>query len=650
MKTRLNVIIRGHGYLEREYQMKLAHWFSCLSLLAQPSSLLADVSLPFSEFQKVISVRSSLLPIKGMDESLALAVLPQDPYAKIYRVHHKDQTFKLAHDAGRNVAAVFSNHSQDRFFFLLDNNGDENYQIHELLLTTGATKKIFGKDGFRATPLSFSQDDRRLYFRSNHLSKKIYSIYSYNLASGHESLLTDGKNSYDGAVVSPSEKHIFLLQALGNNETHVFKLNLKRRKAQKIFAEKGTIFSPQFFSEDEKYLYVNTDWERDRMYCGRILTETASLVEPIRRSDDRDIECDYDERGTISFAIESFDGQKTVAFYKGIFEQEFQTPIPGKVLVGALSRVDGTRRVHFRMSKADSPGDFFSIDLDQGEKSPLTQLTKTNQSSIREADFAKSYDIRYKSFDGLSIHGIIFAKEEWLKDGVKRPVILWPHGGPDSLVEHAYSPIFQYWVLNGYVVFAPNFRGSTGYGKRFERLNDKDWGGGHIKDLIWGKNEIAKLSYVDPARIYIVGASFGGFSTLSAITQYPTEFAGAVAIVALANLFTFAKSIPPDPAWQNEFRTELGDAVKDKKLFEERSPYFKADKIRIPLKIYQAENDVRTVKAEMDQFAAKLQEAKIPVQYEVLANEGHSLGRTESREKVFEGTIRFLNGLTPSRN
>src|SRR5690606_5387765 len=137
-------------------------------------------------------------------------------------------------------------------------------------------------------------------------------------------------------------------------------------------------------------------------------------------------------------------------------------------------------------------------------------------------------------------------------------------------------------------------------------LNDKDWGGGHIKDLIWAKRAMEKLDFIDKDRIYIVGARFGGFSTLSTITQNPKEFEGAVAIVALANLFTFMKSIPEDPAWQAEFLTEVGDPVKDKKLYEERSPYFHAEKIAIPLKIYQAENDVRTVKAEMDQFVAKL--------------------------------------------
>jgi dipeptidyl aminopeptidase/acylaminoacyl peptidase len=615
-----------------------------LSFLGYPVAS-ADVALPFAEFQKLIAARSQLLPIKGREESLVLAVLPQDPYAKVYRVTHSDQKFNLVHDAGRNISGIFSNFAQDRFFALLDNNGDENYQIYEIDPTQGNPKKIFGHDGARATPIGFSRDDKRLYLRSNHISKKIFSIFLLDMATANASLITDGKKSFDSALISPSEKHIYLVQAVGNNETHVFRLNRKSRKATQIFKEKGTVFSPEFFNENEKYLYVNTDWERDRTYCGRILTETASLVEPMRRADDRDIECSYDDRAKVSYTLESFDGQTKLRFFKGIFDQEIKTPIPDKTLVSAISRVDGTSKVIVKLSRADSPGDFFMIDLEQGEKSQMSQLTRLNQSNIKDSDFAQSFDLKYKSFDNMPIHGIIFAKKEWTEGQKKFPVIVWPHGGPDSHVEHTYSSIFQYWALNGYVVFAPNFRGSTGYGKRFERLNDRDWGGGHIKDLIAGKNELLKLPYVDPARVFMVGASFGGYSTLSTITQYPKEFTGAVAIVALANLFTFIKSIPPDPAWQSEFRNEVGDPIKDKKRFEKQSPYFYAQNIKIPLKIYQAENDVRTVKAEMDELVKKMRDLKIPVEYEVLANEGHGLSRSESRERVFEGTMKFLNSL-----
>ena len=222
-------------------------------------------------------------------------------------------------------------------------------------------------------------------------------------------------------------------------------------------------------------------------------------------------------------------------------------------------------------------------------------------------------------------------------------MVIWPHGGPDSFEMHQYNRLFQFLALNGYIVLAPNFRGSTGYGKKFETLNDKDWGGGHIKDLIWAKKELVKRPYADPERFFIFGGSFGGFSTLSAITQYSSEFKAAVAFIAIGNLFTFMKSIPPDPGWQSEFLTEVGDPVKDEKLLKERSPFFHVEGIKLPLKIFQAENDIRTVKAEMDGFVAKLLQNNIPVEYTVLKDVGHSLDRKEARLELFEGAVLFFN-------
>ncbi|KAK3604280.1 hypothetical protein CHS0354_002088 [Potamilus streckersoni] len=215
----------------------------------------------------------------------------------------------------------------------------------------------------------------------------------------------------------------------------------------------------------------------------------------------------------------------------------------------SFSVIPGSRQAVVKISASDTPPDYYQFDLDQGANARLNKITALNQSPVKT--LGKSYDLLYKSFDGMQIHGIIYAKEDWVKGNKKYPVIVWPHGGPDAQEIHRYDAGFQYFVAKGFIVFAPNFRGSTGYGKKFETLNDKDWGGGHIKD-------------------------------------YPDEFKGAVAVVALANLFTLMSSIPQDPAWQGEFRTEIGDPVKDEALYRERSPFFHVSKVRTPLKIYQA--------------------------------------------------------------
>lgn len=619
-------------------------------LSTRDTSLADAIQIPFEEFQKVLTPRGRFLPLPGGGASLVLMAMPGDAYPKIYSLDHASGVFKLKSDAGRPIQYLGRDYTLKNYYVLVDNNGDENYVIGKLDIATGRTRPFFGRPGFKAMITDFSSDGETLFVISNHEDKRVYSLYAVDRETGLHKRLTDGKQSFDSATLSPDGRWIALNQYLGNNESHLFLLDREARSGtqlRKVRARKGTNYNASFFSDDGQTLYINSNHRRDRMGCGAIPVLRPSQFSWMFAEPDRDIECHQQRPGDTTFLTETFNGETRLRPFKGLFEKEYEIPAPERAVVSNFVLLPGETSAYLRITQANNPGDFYRFEIAEGKDAKLQRLAKLNISSIPDSAFAKSYDIRYKSDDkdNLGIHGILFAKEEWTKGDAKYPVIVWPHGGPDSHERHVYHPFFQYWALNGFIVFAPNFRGSTGYGKRFETLNDKDWGGGHIRDLIAGKQAIAQLPYVDPDRIFIVGASFGGYSTLSAITQYPNEFKGAVAIVALANLFTFMKSIPPDLAWQTEFKTELGDPVKDAALYKARSPYFFADKIRIPLKIYQAENDVRTVKAEMDQFVARLREHKIPVDYVVLEKEGHGFTRTDTWKNVLQGTVEFLKSI-----
>ncbi|MCH2533833.1 MAG: alpha/beta fold hydrolase [Bdellovibrionales bacterium] len=598
-------------------------------------------NVAFSEFQKVLTPRSKLFPINEGTESLLLIRQPKDKYTKLYKLNHKSKKFTLQYDAGQNINYLTRDRSFKNFYFLMDDNGDENYQIYSFDPETKTTQHIFGKAGFKAMPMGFSNQPEFMYLTSNHQNKAQYTAYRLNLKTGELKLLTQSKINIYSGLVDPRGRYIAVSDYLGNNEVRLYLINLKTFKTTKILSKASTVYKPAFFHPTKNELYISTNQNKDFMGCAKVNLNNPSKINWVFSDKNKSISCDYRSESNISFKTISQKGRINVEMYSGVYNKKLNVNFPEKSLIGSFSEVSNSTKAIVKISSANNPGTFYIFDYEQNTK--LEPIFDLNISSIKNSEFANSYDFNYKSFDGLKIHGIIYAKKQWVNSDIKRPVILWPHGGPDSYEAHVYHPFFQYWVQNGYVVFAPNFRGSSGYGKTFETLNDKDWGGGHIKDLIYGKKALEKLNYIDSDNIFIVGASFGGYSTLSAITQYPNEFKGAVAIVALANLFTFMESIPKDPTWQNEFKTEVGDPIKDKKLLKERSPYFFADKVQIPLKIYQAENDIRTVKAEMDNFVKQLNKYNIPVEYEVLKNEGHGLSRKESWKKVMQGTIEFLN-------
>lgn len=600
-------------------------------------------SVGFSEFMKVITPRGDILPLPGGQESLLLANLPDDPYVKLYRLNHKDHQFKQDLDAGQSISSLRRDPKLKRIYVMLDDDGDENTGIYHYDTASHELTDVFVKEGFRSSIEDFSADGETLYILSNYENKAIYSLYKLDAKSLKSSRLSDGQRSWDRAVVSPDGKTIALQAHRDNGTSEIVLLDAKSKKVSPLLARPNTVYQPAFFHPKKKELYVNSDEGRDRSGCAKISLMGKGALEWVRVQDGRDVNCGYDGASLLSYVEESDAGRTHLFLYEGIFEREITFARPEGANISGVMAMPGDEEIYFKMSRSNAPAEFYTIKRKGGADASPQRISKLNQSRLTEKDFGVSMDFRFASFDGTEIHGLIFAKPEWTASNVKRPLIIWPHGGPDYLVRHEYMSTFQYWVQQGYVIFAPNFRGSIGYGKKFEAMNDRDWGGGHIKDVVWGKREVAKLPYIDGDNVFIVGRSFGGYSTLSAITSYPDEFKGAVAMVAIANLFTFLKSIPPDPSWQEEFLKEVGDPVEDSELLMERSPYFHANKVKTPLLIYQAEKDVRTVVGEMDAYVEKLRESNIPVKYEVLKNEGHFISRRENLDKVMQGTIDFLN-------
>ncbi|MBK8549785.1 MAG: S9 family peptidase [Ignavibacteria bacterium] len=193
----------------------------------------------------------------------------------------------------------------------------------------------------------------------------------------------------------------------------------------------------------------------------------------------------------------------------------------------------------------------------------------------------------------------------------------------------------------GYIVIAPNFRGSTGYGKTFQKMIYKDWGGAEFKDVLGSADYLKSSGYADPENIAVVGGSFGGFMCMTCITKAPELWKCAVDVFGPANLFTFVNSVPEH--WKKGIEDLVGNAEKDKELLTERSPINFIDLINCPLLIVQGKHDPRVVEAESVQIVNKLKEKNKPYEYMLLDDEGHGFSKVSNQIKVFEAMIRFLD-------
>lgn len=597
------------------------------------------IKVPYEEFQKILEPRSTVL-LEGQNALLVVIAMPGDKYPKLYRYDMTTKEFNEEYDHGRTLNWLGEDRSGKNIYMLIDNNGDENYQIYTYNLKTKKPELLFGKEGYRAYPLNTDKSGNTLYITSNFENKAVYSIYRLDIASKKIERVSDGKTNLQGALVSPDGSMIAASRSLSNNENQVYLIDTKKKTTRLYFKKKNSTFHPTFFGPDSKNLFGVTDYKRDRTGCARIPMTKPNHVYYVYEKKNKDVSCGYGEWSDLYVINESYKGRSELHLYKKMFRDEVPVPqLFNNQSVSTMAFDRTNNNLLLKYSAANNPGSLYNLNIKTNKQTHVLDL---NKSTIPADQLATSYDFEYKSFDGMNIHGILMAKPEWKNSGKKYPLVIWPHGGPDSHERHHYRHWFQYLALNGFVVYAPNVRGSTGYGKKFETLNDKDWGGGHIKDLVEARKAVEKLDYVDEDNAFIFGGSFGGYSTLATVTFEPDAFKAAVGFVAIGNLFTFMKSIPPDEAWQSEFTREIGDPEKDKKLYTERSPFFHVDKIKMPLKIYQAENDVRTVKAEMDQFVAELEKKGKPVQYTVLEDVGHGLERPEARKQVLEGTVEFF--------
>jgi dipeptidyl aminopeptidase/acylaminoacyl peptidase len=248
--------------------------------------------------------------------------------------------------------------------------------------------------------------------------------------------------------------------------------------------------------------------------------------------------------------------------------------------------------------------------------------------------------VKYKSFDGLEISALLYQPKGLIKNG-SNPAIVWPHGGPEWQEKNLFNKYFQILANRGYTVIVPNFRGSTGYGKSFQQMIYKDWGGAEFRDVVASREYLLSLGYADKDNIAVVGGSFGGFMTLTCITKAPELWKCAVDIFGPSNLLTFLNSVPEH--WKPGTYELVGHPEHDKQMLTERSPINYVNEIKCPLFVIQGFYDPRVVKFESDQMVEKLKEQNKEVEYFVFEDEGHGFQKVSNQIKAWEMITVFLD-------
>jgi dipeptidyl aminopeptidase/acylaminoacyl peptidase len=243
--------------------------------------------------------------------------------------------------------------------------------------------------------------------------------------------------------------------------------------------------------------------------------------------------------------------------------------------------------------------------------------------------------VRYESFDGLEIPGILYMPHGASADNPV-PALVWVHGGPGGQSRTGYSATRQHLINHGYAIFAANNRGSSGYGKTFYHLDDKRHGEEDLQDIVYARKYLETLDWIDGDKIGVLGGSYGGYMVAAALAFEPEAFDVGINIFGVTNWVRTLKSIPP--WWE-----AMGDPATDEERHRRISPLFHAENIVKPLLVVQGANDPRVLQVESDELVAAVQANEVPVDYVIFPDEGHGFRKRENRITASEAYVRFLD-------
>ncbi len=322
-------------------------------------------------------------------------------------------------------------------------------------------------------------------------------------------------------------------------------------------------------------------------------------------------------------------------FLRDLGGAEVEIPLPAGVLAAARCSPDG-RHVALLHTSATSPTEIWTYEIRSGA---LRQITESLVGGLTSDELVRPQCVTYPSFDGTPIAAFVYLPPNIRPDRT-HPAIVFPHGGPTAQYTNAWAPRVQYLVSRGFAVIAPNFRGSTGFGRAFQDANRRDLGGGDLRDVVAAAEYLVASGYADRRRVVIMGGSYGGYLTLMALCMHPDLWAAGVAIVPFANWFTEYEH--EDPMLQKYDRAMMGDPVADEALWRERSPIFFAGRIRAPLLVLAGANDIRCPPGEARQIVEAVRRAGGTAELHVYENEGHGFMRRENDIDSFRRAAAFL--------
>jgi dipeptidyl aminopeptidase/acylaminoacyl peptidase len=566
-----------------------------------------------------------------------------------------DEAKAITADKTRPVRQYFWAFDNKHVLYAQDTGGDENWHVFAVELKSGKATDLtpFEKIAARIEGVSHKVPGKVL-IGINNRNPQLHDVYEVTIATGKSKLVMENPG-FAGFMFDDDFrlKLGMMMSPDGGTILKRYNPNKKDPKAQwedylTIGQEDSLNTQPLGFDKTGRSLYMWDSRGRDTgaLVVANMKYGQAKVVAEDPRADGSGILM-HPTNNTVqavSFTYERDEWKVLDKSIKGDFEK-LKKLSDGEFGV-ASQTLNGRTWVVVAYSDR-GPARYYLWDRTKNKETYLF----SNRPALEKLELAPMKPVVIPSRDGLNLVSYLTLPvgSDTNADGVPEkalPMVLVVHGGPWARDEWSLNPIHQLLANRGYAVLSVNFRGSTGFGKKFINAANREWAGKMHDDLLDAVDWAVKGGVADKARVAIMGGSYGGYATLVGLTFTPDVFACGVDIVGPSNIATLLSTIPP--YWQpmiDLFKVRVGDHTtpEGKKFLDERSPLGKAGAIVKPLLIGQGANDPRVKQAESDQIVKAMQEKKIPVTYVLFPDEGHGFARPENNQAFFAVTEAFLS-------
>ncbi|NNC70327.1 MAG: S9 family peptidase [Flavobacteriaceae bacterium] len=570
------------------------------------------------------------------------------PYNSRMNIHVRkfdsDSVTRVTSVEDRDLAGFFWANN-DRLVYIRDKAGNENFHLFAVNKDGSNEKDLTPFDGVRAQiidDLENNQDE--MIIGLNKRIPQVFDPYRININTGEMDLLYENPGNITGWGTDHDGKLRLAYVTNGVDSTIMYRESEGAPFAEVMTTNFKETLAPQFFDFDNGHVvYAVSNLGRDKAAVVKYDLKENKELEEIFIDDEVDVSgISYSSKRKVPTVINFTKDKLNRKFLdkeaEDIFKKlESELGTDNEYYVTSSNKEENKFLIYAGNDK--TRGSYYYYDRESGDVKHMADLSPW----IKSEHMAEMKPISYMSRDGLKINGYLTVPIGM--EAKNLPVVINPHGGPWARDNWGYNPEVQLLANRGYAVLQMNFRGSTGYGKKFWESSFKKWGQEMQDDITDGVKWLIDEGIADPDRIAIYGGSYGGYATLAGITNTPDLYAAAVDYVGVSNLFTFMETIPPywEP-YKKMLYEMVGDpSTQDSIMMKANSPVFHVDKIKAALFIAQGANDPRVVQAESDQMVEALKKNGVTVQYMLKENEGHGFRNEENRFDFYNAMTDFLD-------